>query len=212
MQLAERSSFLQKFGLEERYDEALNLRRDGDAESIEKAMAIEAELGDSARDLLVERGLKLPTPLTQDEKVEIVEAELIRTGIDKENAARIVADGVAPERKLEVAIVDDAAVIEVFNNNGVVLHPNPDGSMRAEGKLVVKEGYSVDGTPEKMKFLQDNDITYFKLAENQRKLFVPLKAKKVATLLAASVIMGPIPALLVQIVMNQTGMLDKLLN
>ncbi len=211
--LEERQSFTQKFGIEDKYNEAVSLRIEGGAENIEKAEGLEAEMAISAREALHSKGIEIPAPLTKDEKEEAVRSELEQLGLNVEDIDAIIVDDIQEENKLELIVDGNSEMANDMRSNSVALVPvGEQGLVKVQGKLVAQDGYFVEDTPSNKKFLQDNDITYFKQAENQRHLFVPLRAKKIASLLVASAVLGPIGGLAVSIILNQTGLLDKMVN
>ena len=209
----ERVNFTQKYGFEDKYNTALELRLEGGAENIETAEMLESEMAITARETLHSKGIEMPAPLTKEEKDAAVRSELEKLGFDVDTIDSIIAEGVKTENKFELTILEDSEMAREMRNNSVALVPTgQQGLVKTQGKLIAQEGYFVEDTPTNKKFLQDNDITYFKQAENQRHLFVPLRAKKIASLLIASTLLGPIGGLAVSSLLNQTGLLDKMVN
>ncbi|GHT53674.1 hypothetical protein FACS189451_03930 [Bacteroidia bacterium] len=218
-----KKDFIDKFGFTSHYNKILNeTMAEQYSDSAERWKIAAQEINKEqntisllAKGELVKDGIDVPNLLSDVEKTEKIENELGRLGFDKETIAKVMEGGLdAAEtdgKGLIFTLKDTPEVKDILDKNNIVFEKTKEG-LKVNSKLFVQEGFEIDNTPKNKKILDDNEITYAKMAESERTLFVPLKAKKVATLLIGSLILGPIPALAIQIAMNKTGVLDKLVD
>lgn len=181
---------------------------------LEEAKKRRSELADKISASLKEMGYDIPV-LSESEKMNNIRESLKEFGFSNEEVDKFISnDMVSAEttgKGFEMNFKNNDTTKKILSDKGIDF--DEDGEkLKVKGKLYVTEGFEIDNTAENRLLLESNDIKFFQKADNERKLFVPLRAKKVGMLLAMGIVGGPIGALAIQIVLNQTGLLNKMLD
>lgn len=173
-----------------------------------------SELVDNISSLLKESGFDIPV-LSEDRKKDYLKGALKDFGFSEKDIENFISNDMVNAETIgkgfELNFKNDEKVKKTLQDKGIDFEEDGE-KLKVKGKLYVTEGFEIDNTAEHRLKLESNDIMFFKKAEDERKLFVPLRAKKVGMLLAMGIVGGPVGALAIQIVLNQTGLLDKMLD
>lgn len=163
--------------------------------------------------VLAGRGVKVPTLLNNEEKINTVINELKEIGINDREIDTLLKNGIGKtgknEEEIALTFSDTAETRKTLTAHGIQFAGTKDG-LKVDAKMLLKEGFEVEDNAKNRKILEDNEIAYSLKAGKERKLFVPLRAKKVAALILLSLAVGPIPGIILQIAMNQSGLSDKM--
>ena len=184
----------------------------------EKREISEAEkLSDEAKvkisSVMKDNGYVVPD-LTQSGKENQIREQLQEIGFSEKDVDVLIENGLGKAETtgetISLTMKNTEQVKSVLQEKGFDFEEQGD-NLKLKGKLYIQEGVEVEATPQNLDLLKKNDISYFDLADKERKVFVPLQAKKVATLIALTAIAGP-AGIAVQILLNQTGLLNKLVD
>lgn len=183
--------------------------------NLNMANDFEKKIDSSVNKILSAEGIKIEPNLSTTEKENQIKEQLSELGIGKEDIDKILQGGIdkmqTKGEDVSFTMKDTPETRKILEEKGLDFKADKDG-LKLNAKMYVKEGLEIEDTPKNRKVLEDNELAYAIKAEKERKLFVPLQAKKVATLVAASVIIGPLPALVLQMALNQSGLLDRMLD
>ena len=183
-------------------------------QELEEAKMKRSELADKISSSLKDMGYDIPV-LSETEKMDNIKAALKDFGFSEEEINKFVAnDLVSAEttgKGFELNFKNEESTKKNLQDKGIDFEEDGE-KLKVKGKLYITEGFEIDNTAENRLLLESNDIKFFQKADNERKLFVPLRAKKVGMLLAMGIVGGPIGALAIQIALNQTGLLNKMLD
>lgn len=146
-----------------------------------------------------------------DQEIASLDNALNESGIDNLTVNDELLKNAKSGEDLDIKISASSINQELLSSLNIPFEKVDDDKISFKAKLVAQEGFEIEKTKEKKKLLEDNGITFMEHPNNANKFFVPLRGKKVMTLMALSAVMTPLPALAVQIILNQTGVLDKLL-
>ena len=174
---------------------------------IEQAKSMRVELSNKVKDVLEANGYDIPV-LSEEEKNERITSALRDLGFSDEEVDKFLKDGVdiaeTTGKGFTLNFKNDESLKKLLEDKGIDFEEQGE-NIKVKGKLFISEGFEIDNTAENRLKLEAENIKFFQKAEDERKLFVPLRAKKVATLLALGIVAGPIGALAIQVVLNQTG-------
>lgn len=181
---------------------------------IEQAKSMRVELSNKVKDVLEANGYDIPV-LSEEEKNERITSALRDLGFSDEEVDKFLKDGVdiaeTTGKGFTLNFKNDESLKKLLEDKGIDFEEQGE-NIKVKGKLFISEGFEIDNTAENRLKLEAENIKFFQKAEDERKLFVPLRAKKVATLLALGIVAGPIGALAIQVVLNQTGLLNKMID
>lgn len=216
-----KEEFLKKFNLKEEYIDfkKLSIEIEYSTDNNEKKIIHDSlsktqeTIVEKTKNVLLENGIEIPKTSSLSDKIEEIKKALLHLNIDEKEINNIINDGSSLTNKEDIIITfrDDKAIRDKLNNNGIVYEKTKNG-LEVNSKIILQEGFLLENNEKNKKKLNKEDITYWEKNDKQRTLFVPLQAKKISTLLAASAIVGVVPAVFLQIVLNQSGLLDKLVD
>lgn len=173
-----------------------------------------SSLADKISSSLKEMGYDIPI-MMESKKNESIKSALKDFGFSDEEVNKFIENDIdiaeTTGKRFELNFKNEDNIKKVLQDKGIDFQEEGD-KLKVKGKVFISEGLEVDNTAENRLLLESNSVKFFQKADNERKLFVPLRAKKVGMLLAMGVVGGPIAALAIQIVLNQTGLLNKMLD
>lgn len=217
-ELISNSDFSQNYGNAKKHAYLSSVSITNDLREIQEYL-LQSELKnieDLARKMLEKRNVHVPFSLNNEEKIAAVAGKLKDDfGMTDEDISELLKSGLGKAetsgQKIVIDLNDTENVRTILDNNNIV-YQRDKGLLKVDAKIFAKEGVEVENTAKNKKILDENDVLYAQKAEDERKLFVPLQGKKTALLVASSLIAGPVPAYAIQVILNQTGMLDRLLD
>lgn len=214
---------LQKYNLYDTYKNAemhrYNALASGDLyDDKAKALIKDKEIIDKVKLILSENGIKIPDLLSDEEKKSQMYKELESLGINKETADKLGLENIEIAETegcpIQFSLEDNETTQSILKNENIDFTED-NGKLNIKGKILAKEGFLVQDTEKNRKILDDNELTYIENANDGRSLFVPLQIKKIGfflLLVASGSVGGIIPTLVLQVLLNKTGLLNKLLD
>lgn len=178
-------------------------------ELLEKKMRLEDDIRSRIRTYLAANYLLNLSPgITYNEKMKSLEQIKDYVAHDA-SEQRILHDGLNDKLPVVVTIDNTEENRDRLEDNYIEYEILPSNKLKYKGIARLQEGYALENTPANVAFLEDNGISYSHI--KGRKLFVSLRAQKIALLLSSTALISPVIGLAVMYTMNKLHILDKLL-
>lgn len=182
---------------------------DQEKELLEKKMRLEDDIRSRIRTYLAANYLLNLSPgISYNEKMKSLEQikAYVAYGASEQ---RMLHDGLNDKLPVVVTIDNTEENRNKLDDNYIEYEILPSNKLKYRGVARLQEGYALENTPANVAFLEDNGISYSQI--KGRKLFVSLRAQKIALLLASTALLSPVIGLAVMYTMNKIHILDKLL-
>lgn len=182
---------------------------DQEKELLEKKMRLEDDIRSRIRTYLAANYLlNLSPDISYNEKMKSLEQIKAYVAYDA-SEQRMLHDGLNDKLPVVVTIDNTEENRNKLDDNYIEYEILPSNKLKYRGVARLQEGYALENTPANLAFLEDNGISYSQI--KGRKLFVSLRAQKIALLLASTALLSPVIGLAVMYTMNKLHILDKLL-
>lgn len=182
---------------------------DQEKELLEKKMRLEDDIRSRIRTYLAANYLLNLSPgISYNEKMKSLE-QIKAYAAYGASEQRMLHDGLNDKLPVVVTIDNTEENRNKLDDNYIEYEILPSNKLKYRGVARLQEGYALENTPANLAFLEDNGISYSQI--KGRKLFVSLRAQKIALLLASTALLSPVIGLAVMYTMNKLHILDKLL-
>lgn len=204
-------------------------------ELVETSKSVETEIENTCRKILAENGVDIEKAIgvrmDERKKIELLKQQLESFGIDERTAEEL---GLTDLETLKTDGKNFTFVLENTAKRRKELEKNhidytvKDGKINISGKFTAKEGICIEDSEEAVRFLDENEMNYIRMAQGETagkgKLFIPTSwaggttnsqlvsnAKKLALIAAAGLVISPSGAIILLVTLKKTGLYDKLM-
>lgn len=141
------------------------------------------------------------------EKMNVLEqsGDYLETNMSRE---RVLHDGLYRKLPIVQTMPDKAGNRAKLEAEDVEYEVLPTNQLRYKGVARLQQGYTMEDNKQNRDFLEANKISFDKYKD---KLFVSMRAQKIALLLASTILLTPIFGIAVMYILNKTRTLDRLL-
>lgn len=204
-------------------------------ELVETSKSVEEEIEKACRKALSENGVDIEKAIgkrmEEQKKISLLKQQLESFGIDERTATELGLtdlDALKTDGKNFTFVLENTAKKRLELEKNHIEFTIKDGKINISGKIMAKEGVSIKDSEEAVRFLNENEINYIRMAQGETagkgKLFIPTSwtngttnsqlvsnAKKLAMIAGAGLIISPAGSIMLLIVLKKTGLYDKLM-
>ena len=204
-------------------------------ELIETSRSVESEIEKACRKALSENGVDIEKAvgerMDEQKKLSLLKQQLESFGIDERTATELGLtdlDALKTDGKNFTFVLENTAKKRQELEKNHIEFTVKDGKINISGKVMAKEGVCIEDSEETVRFLDENEMDYIRMAQGETagkgKLFIPTSwangttntqllsnAKKLAMIAGAGLIISPTGSIMLLIVLKKTGLYDKLM-
>lgn len=197
--------------------------------------SVEEEIEKACRKTLLENGVDIEKAvgkrMDEHKKLSLLKQQLESFGIDEKTAEELGLmdlETLKTDGKSFTFVLEDTAKKRNELKKNHIEFTVKDGKINISGKFMAKEGICIEDSEEAVRFLDENQMNYIRMAQGNTagkgKLFIPTSwmggttnsqlvsnAKKLAMIAGAGLIISPAGSIMLLVVLKKTGLYDKLM-